>query len=191
MPKEIGCCTSLNGRGILRSLNVRKNLLSIWHVHLFAHSTQPILGLQWMLDYEDMPGEYDACEYLWGSERINHPASSHKMTGSPIGYNSWQCVKELVFPLIFPLAREVFWGFYIYVFLYFSHYTREVFWGFIFYVLRFFCIFFLLYLCEVWVFWKESDLCWAHEYTGMNISWGGASVTPSRVNYPNRRLTKV
>ena len=26
-----------------------------------------------MLDYEDVPGEYDACEYVWGLERIKPP----------------------------------------------------------------------------------------------------------------------
>ena len=119
MPKAIRCYTSLNERVTQRSLNGRKNLLSICLVHLFAHSTQAILGLQWMLDYEDVPGEHDACEYLWGSERINHPASSHKMTGSPTGFNGSQCVKELVFPLIFPLAREIFWVFRFMFFLYF------------------------------------------------------------------------
>ena len=73
-----------------------------------------------MLDYEDVPGEYDACEYLWGSERINHPASSHKMTGSPTGFNGSQCVKELVFPLIFSSCERGFLGFYIHVFPIFS-----------------------------------------------------------------------
>ena len=72
-----------------------------------------------MLDYEDVPGEHDACEYLWGSERINHPASSHKMTGSPTWFNGSQCVKEMVLPLIFPLVREVFWVFTFMFFLYF------------------------------------------------------------------------
>ena len=87
MPKAIRCCNSLNKRVIKRSLNRRTNLLSICLVHLFAHSTQIILGLQWMLDYKDVPGEHDACEFLWGSEIINHPASSHQMTGSPTGFN--------------------------------------------------------------------------------------------------------
>ena len=87
MLKETRCCTSLNRMVIQRSLNGWKNLLCICLVCLFAHSTQAILGLQWMLDYKDGPGEYDACEYLSGSARINHPASSHKMTGSPKGFN--------------------------------------------------------------------------------------------------------
>ena len=108
MPKVIGCCTSLNGRVSPRSLNGRKNLLSICLVHLFTHSTQAILGLQWMLDCKDVPGEHDACEYLWGSERINHPASSHKMTGSHTGFNGSQGVKEWIFLFIFPFVREVF-----------------------------------------------------------------------------------
>ena len=74
-----------------------------------------------MLDYEDVPGELDACEYLWGSERTYHPASSHKLIGSHTGFNGSQRVKELVFPLIFPLAREVFFlGFYIRIFPIFS-----------------------------------------------------------------------
>ena len=133
MPKAIRCCTSLTGRVIQRSLNGRMNLLSICLAHLFAHSTQAILGLQWMLDYEDMPGEYDACEYLWGSERINHPASSHMMTGSPTGLIGSQCVKELVFLLIF-LLQERFFGFLHPCFSYIFLFQREVFWGFIFYV---------------------------------------------------------
>ena len=78
-----------------------------------------------MLDYKEVPGVHDACEYLWGSERINHPASSHKMTGSPTGFNSSQCVKELVFPLIFSTCERGFLGIYIHVFPIFSSYTRE------------------------------------------------------------------
>ena len=73
MWNTIRCCTSLNGRLNQRSLNVRKNLLSICLMHLFAQSTQAIQGLQWMLDYVDMSGEYYACEYLWGSKRIKPP----------------------------------------------------------------------------------------------------------------------
>ena len=80
MPKAIRCCTSLNGRVIQRSLNGRKNLLSICLLHLFAHSTQAILGLQWMIDYEDVPGEHDACEYLWGSRSEEHTSEpSHRL----------------------------------------------------------------------------------------------------------------
>ena len=127
MPKVIGYCTSLNGRVIQRSLNGRKNLLSICLVHLFAHSMQAILGLQWMLDYGDVPGEHDACEYLWGSERINHPASSHEMTGSPTGFNGSQCIKELVFPLIFSSCKRGFLGFYIHVFPIFSSFKERFF----------------------------------------------------------------
>ena len=103
-----------------------------------------------MLDNDDMPGENDACEYLSGSERINHPASSHKMTGSPTGFNGSQCVKELVFLLIFSSSKRGFLGFYIHVILIFSSF-KERFLRFYFYVWRFFCIFFLLYLREVWV----------------------------------------
>ena len=109
MPKAIRCCTSLNGRVIQRSLYRRKNLLSICPVHLFAHSTQAILGLQWILDYEDVLGEHDVCEYLWGSERTNHPASSHKMTGSPTGFSGSQC-QGIGFPVNFFLLRERFFG---------------------------------------------------------------------------------
>ena len=154
MPKALRCCTLLNGRVIPRSLNGWKNLLSICLAHLFAHSIQAILGLQWMLDYEDVPGEYDACEYLWSSEIINHLASSHKMTRSPTWFIGSQCVKELVFPLIF-LLWERFFGFLHSCFSYIFLLQREVFWALIFYVLRFFCICYVLYLCEVWVFWKS------------------------------------
>ena len=74
-----------------------------------------------MLDYEDVPGEHDACEYLWGSERINHPASSHKMTGSPTGFNGSQCVKGIGFHVYFFLLIERFFGFlhscFSYIFL--------------------------------------------------------------------------
>ena len=94
-------------------------------MHLFAHCTKAILGLEWILDYEDMLGEHDACVYLWGSERINHPASSNKMTGSPTRFHGSQCVQELIFLLIFPLVREVFCVFTFMFFLHF-HLTREV-----------------------------------------------------------------
>ena len=107
-----------------------------------------------MLDYKEVPGEHDTCEYLWGSERINHPASSYKMTGSPTGFNGSQCVKGIGFPVYFSSCERGFLGFTFIFFLYFLL-NREVFWGFIFYVLRFFCIFFLFYLYEVWVFWKS------------------------------------
>ena len=151
MPKAIRCCTSLNGRVIQRGLNGRKNLLSICLVYLFAHSTQVNLGLQWMLDYRDVPGQHDACEYRWGSERINHPASSPKIIGSPAGFNGLQCVVELVFPLNFSSCKRGFLGFYIHVFPIFSSF-KDRFFEVLFLCLRFFCIFFLVYLCEVWVF---------------------------------------
>ena len=82
-----------------------------------------------MLDYEDVPGEHDACEYLWGSERINHPASSHKMTGSPTGFNGSQCVKGIGFPVYFFLLRERFFGFlhscfFSYIFLLIERFLR-------------------------------------------------------------------
>ena len=155
MQKAIKYCTSLNGSVIQWSPNRRKYLLSICLVHLFAHSTQAILRLQWMLDYEHVPGEHVAGEYLWGSQRINHPASSHKMTGSPTGFNGLQCVKEMGFPLIFSSCERGFLGFYIQIFPIFSSFRERFLEVFIFYVLRFFCILFLLYLCEVWVFWKS------------------------------------
>ena len=129
-------------------------------MHLFAHSTQAILGLQWMLDYEDVPGEHDACEYLWGLERINHPASSHKMTGSPTGFNGSQCIKELVFPSIFSSCeRGFFFGFLHSCFSYIFLFQKR---GF----LRFYFLFFeiLLYIFPDLPlrgrgFLKESDLC--------------------------------
>ena len=74
-----------------------------------------------------MPGENDASEYLWGSERIYHPASSHKMTGSPTVFNGSQWVKDMVFPNIFSSCERGFLGFYIHVFPIFSSYVREVF----------------------------------------------------------------
>ena len=73
-----------------------------------------------MLDYEDVPGEHDDGEYLWGSERIHHPASSYKMTASPTGFKGSQCVKELVFALIFSTCERCFLGFYIHGFPIFS-----------------------------------------------------------------------
>ena len=109
-----------------------------------------------MLDYEDVPGEHDAYEYLWGSERINHSASSHKITGSPSEFIGSQCVKGIGFPVYFFLLRERFFGFLHSCFFLYFPLNGEVFWGFIFYVLRFFCIFFLFYLCEVWVFWRSQ-----------------------------------
>ena len=127
-------------------------------MHLFAHSTQVILGLQWMLDYEDVPGEHDACEYPWGSEKINHPASSHKMTGSPTGFTGSQCVKGIGCPVYFFLLIERFLGFDIHVFPIFSSYTREVF------EVLFLCFEILLYIFPALPlrgqgFLKESDLC--------------------------------
>ena len=127
MPKAIRCCTSLNERVIQRSLNGRKNHSRFCLMHLFVHSTQAILGRQLMLDYEDMPGEHDASKYLCGSDRINHPASSHKMTGSPTGFNGSQCVKGLVFPFIFSSCERGFFGFYIHVFSIFSSSKERIF----------------------------------------------------------------
>ena len=98
-------------------------------VHLFVHYTHAILGLQWMLDYKDVPAEHDVCEYLCGSERINHPASSHKMTGSPTGFNGSQCVKGIGFPVYFYSCERGFLGFYIHVFSYIFLLT-ERFWRF-------------------------------------------------------------
>ena len=144
MLKVIRYCTSLNGRVIQRSLNGRKNLLSICLVHLFVHSTQAILRLQWMLDYEDVPGEHDACEYLWGSERINHPASNHKMTGSPTGFNGSQCFKGIGFPIYFSSSERGFLGVYIHVFSYIFLLTERFF-----EVLFFLCFEILLYIFPV------------------------------------------
>ena len=151
MLKVIRYCTSLNGRVIQRSLNGRKNLLSICLVHLFAHSTQVIQGLQWMLDYEDIPGEHDTCEYLWGSERINHPASSYKMTRSRTGFNGSQCVKELVSSLNYSSCERGFLGSDTHVFPTFSS-SKERFLRLYFLCIEIHCIFFQLYLYEVSVF---------------------------------------
>ena len=177
MLKDTKYCTSLNGRVIQRCLNGRKNLLSICLVHLFAHSMQAILGLQWMLDYEDVPGEHDDGEYLWGSERINHPASSHKMTWSRTGFNGSQCVKEVDFPLIFFPLGERFSGllhscFYDIFPLYVRGFLR-----FIFYVLRFFCIFFLIYLCEVWVFERVGSMFSSGVFEDEYLPRGGKCYT--------------
>ena len=63
----------------------------------------------------------------------------------------------MVFPLLFPLEREVF-GVFTFILSYiFSSYERGFFGFYFFWVLRFFRIFFLLYLIEVRVFLKELD----------------------------------
>ena len=128
MPKETRCSTSLNGRVIQRSLNRPKNLLNICLMQLFAHSTQAILGLQWMLDCKDVPGGHDACEHLLGFRKNKSPCfctrvvqRSHRVEWLPV-------CRGMVFPLFFPLAREGFLGFYIYVFLYFFLLRERVFW---------------------------------------------------------------
>ena len=77
-------------------------------------------------------------------------------------------LKELVFPFIFPHAREVFWVLHSCFFLYFPL-NREVF------EVLFLCFEILLYIFPVLPlrglgFLKESDLCGAHEYSRTNIS---------------------
>ena len=95
---------------------------------------------------------------FWGSERINHPTSVHAWYRGPTGFNGSQCVKEW-FSRYFSLLPERFFGFlHLYFRCIFSSCERGFF-GFYFYVLRFFCIFFLFYHSEVWVFLRESDLC--------------------------------
>ena len=88
---------------------------------------------------------------FWGSERMNHPASVHAWYRGPTGFNGSHCVEEWFFRYFF-LLRERFFGFLHLYFPVFFPLMRVGFLGFIFYVLRFFCIFFLFYLCEVWVF---------------------------------------
>ena len=60
---------------------------------------------------------------FWCSERINHPASVHAWYRGPTGFNGSVC-RRMVFPLFFPLAREVFWVF-TFIFSYmFSSFER-------------------------------------------------------------------
>ena len=82
---------------------------------------------------------------FWGLERINHPASVHAWYRGPTGFNGSQCVEEWFSRYFFPYAREVFLGFYIYVFLYFFLLRERVFLGFIFYI----CLEILLYIFPV------------------------------------------
>ena len=64
MPKETRCYRLLNARVSQRIPNGWKNLLNICLVHMFAHSTQAILRMHWMLDREEVPGVHDSCKYL-------------------------------------------------------------------------------------------------------------------------------
>ena len=64
-----------------------------------------------------------------------------------------------IFPAFFPLDREVFWVFCITL-------------------LRVLLLFFLFYRERGWGFLKELDIG-SSEYSGTNISRGGASVTPN------------
>ena len=80
------------------------------------------------------------------------------MTGSPTGFNGSQCVKELVFPLIFSSYKRGFLGFYIHVFPIFSSFKERFFEG------LFLCFEILLYIfpdlpLRGLGFLKESDLC--------------------------------
>ena len=66
---------------------------------------------------------------------------------------------HLIFPAFFRLDREVFWVFCITL-------------------LRVLLLFFLFYREGCWGFLKELDIE-SSEYSGKNISGGGASVTPN------------
>ena len=66
---------------------------------------------------------------------------------------------HLIFPVFFPLDREVFWVFCITL-------------------LRGLLLFFLFYRERGWGFLKELDME-SSEYSGTNISGGRASVTPN------------
>ena len=65
----------------------------------------------------------------------------------------------LIFPAFFPLDREVFWVFCITL-------------------LRVLLLFFLFYRERGWGFLKELVIE-SSEYSGTNISGGGASITPN------------
>ena len=66
----------------------------------------------------------------------------------------------LIFPAFFPLDREVFWVFFCIT------------------LLRVLLLFFLFCRERGWGFLKELDIE-SSEYSGTNISGGGASVTPN------------
>ena len=72
-------------------------------------------------------------------------------------FNGSQCVEELF--SFFPLDREVFWVFCITL-------------------LRVLLLFFLFYRERSWGVLKELDIE-SSEYSGTNISGGGASITPN------------
>ena len=82
----------------------------------------------------------------------------------------------LIFPAFFPLDREVFWVFCIEFFLYFFLLIERFFWFFCITLLRVLLLFFLSYRECGWGFLNELDIE-SSEYSGMNISGGGASVT--------------
>ena len=84
----------------------------------------------------------------------------------------------LIFPAFFPLDREVFWVFCIEFFLRFFHLIERFFGFFVSLCWEFFCLFFLFYRERGWGFLKELDIE-SSEYSGTNISGGGASVTPN------------
>ena len=174
MPKGTRCCTALNGRVMGRSLNGQKNLLNICLMHLFAHSKQAILGLQWMLDCQDVPWGHDSCEYLLGFRKNK----SHRFCTCVVqrSYRAqWLTVyRGMVFPLIFPRATEVFWVFTFIFWCIFSSCKRGFF-GF-----YFLCFEILLYIYPVWPlrglgFLKELDYV-EHRWIRARISPVGGQV---------------
>ena len=84
----------------------------------------------------------------------------------------------LIFPALFPLDREVFWVFCILIFPAFFPLDREVFWVFCITLLIVLLLFFLFYRERGWGFLKEPDIE-SSDYSGTNISGGGATVTPN------------
>ena len=91
---------------------------------------------------------------------------------------------------ISPLATVVFWVFTFMFFLYFPLLKK----GFL--RFNYLCFEILLYILPALPLrglgcLKELEVCLAYKYSRMNISRGGASVTPRKLNYLYRRLTKV
>ena len=85
----------------------------------------------------------------------------------------------MIFPAFFPLDREVFWVFCILIFPAFFPLDREVFWVFCITLLRWYFVYFSCFTANaVGVFLKELEIE-SSEYSGTNISGGGASVTPN------------
>ena len=82
----------------------------------------------------------------------------------------------LIFPAFFPLDREVFWVFCFEIFPHFFVLIKRFFGFFVLFCGEFFCLFFLFYRERGWSFLKELDIE-SSEYSGTNISGGGASVT--------------